>query len=157
MKLFLSVLGIVLAQYMSYAISWHIGNTQTYTLPGQVRNLVGDGDTILIDGGIYLNDAVKWTKNNLTFIGLGSGNNRTIIKYSGDIQNGKGIWVFESPGSNDNIYIDNIVFDGAQVSDNDGGNGAGIRFQANNLTINNCKFLNCQNGILEGHGNVSTM
>src|SRR5205085_234987 len=59
-------------------------------------------------------------------------------------------------GTCDNPYLENIVFDGARVSDNDGGNGAGIRFQAVNITVNNCKFTNCQNGILEGNGGVST-
>ncbi len=138
------------------ATVWHVGASQTYTLPSLVKNLVQDGDTIEIDGGVYLNDAVKWTKKNLKFIGLGTGSNRTIIQHTGDIANGKGIWVFETPGTCDNAYIENIVFDGAQVSDANGGNGAGIRFQAKDLTVKNCKFMNCQNGILEGNGSVTT-
>src|SRR5205085_8634873 len=56
----------------------------------------------------------------------------------------------------DNPYLENMVFDGAQVSDANGANGAGIRFQANNITVNNCKFMNCQNGILEGNASVNT-
>ncbi|MBK7818526.1 MAG: T9SS type A sorting domain-containing protein [Sphingobacteriaceae bacterium] len=95
-------------------------------------------------------------KKNLKFIGLGTGSNRTIIQSTGDIANGKGIWVFETPGTCDNPYIENIVFDGAQVSDANGGNGAGIRFQAKDITVKNCKFINCQNGILEGNGSVTT-
>ncbi|MBK6524044.1 MAG: hypothetical protein IPG08_18030 [Sphingobacteriaceae bacterium] len=63
---------------------------------------------------------------------------------------------FETPGTCDNPYIENIVFDGAQVSDANGGNGAGIRFQAKDITVKNCKFINCQNGILEGNGSVTT-
>ncbi|MBK9983916.1 MAG: T9SS type A sorting domain-containing protein [Saprospiraceae bacterium] len=137
----------------AYSNTWNIGPTRTYTLPSQVKNLVQNGDTIYLDESTYVNDATKWTKNNLSFIGLGSG---AVLQYTGDIPNGKGIWVFESPGSSDDAYIENIIFDGAQVSDNDGGNGAGIRFQAKNLTINHCKFMNCQNGILEGHGSVTT-
>lgn len=140
----------------SFAAVWNVGPSQTYTQPSQVKPLVQDGDTIYIDGGVYLNDATKWTKKNLKFIGLGPISNRSILRYSGDIPNGKGIFVFESAGICDNAYIENIVFDGAQVSDANGGNGAGIRFQANNLTIVNCKFLNCQNGILEGNNQVTT-
>ncbi|MEP6645724.1 MAG: T9SS type A sorting domain-containing protein [Saprospiraceae bacterium] len=132
---------------------WHVGTSRNYTLPSQVKNLVQENDTIFLDEGIYLNDATKWTKNNLHFIGLGNG---AILQNNINIANGKGIWVFESPGSSDNAYLENIIFDGAQVSDDDGGNGAGIRFQANNLTVNHCKFMNCQNGILEGNGSVST-
>jgi hypothetical protein len=138
------------------ATIWNVGPAQSYTLPSQVSSLVQDGDTMYIDGGIYMNDATKWNKKNLKIIGLGTGSNRTILQYTGDIPNGKGIFVFETPGTCDNAYIENIVFDGAQVSDGNGANGAGIRFQANNLTVNNCKFMNCQNGILEGNGSVTT-
>jgi hypothetical protein len=147
---------IILCYTNANATVWNIGASRIYTLPSQVKALVKDGDTIYIDGGIYANDATKWVNKNLKFIGLGASNNRTILRYTGDIPNGKGIFVFELPGTSDNPYLENIVFDGAQVSDANGGNGAGIRFQSNNITIKNCKFINCQNGILEGHGNVTT-
>jgi hypothetical protein len=160
MKNTFTVIGIVLLMLEgiieSNASTWMIGATQSYTLPGQVSSLVQDGDTILIEPGVYPNDAVKWTKNHLTFIGLGTGSNRTILRYTGDIPNGKGIFVFENPLTGSDAYIENIVFDGAQVSDADGANGAGIRYQANNLMVVSCKFMNCQNGILEGNGTVST-
>ncbi|CAN5568239.1 hypothetical protein BH11BAC1_BH11BAC1_30420 [soil metagenome] len=148
-------IGVLLVSSVK-AASWHVGAAQTYTLPSQVRQLVQDGDTVYIDGGVYMNDATKWNNSNLKIIGLGTGANRTVLRCAGDIPNGKGIFVFESPGACDNIYLENLVFDGAQVSDADGGNGAGVRYQANNMTVNKCKFMNCQNGILEGHGNVST-
>ncbi|MCC6599997.1 MAG: T9SS type A sorting domain-containing protein [Crocinitomicaceae bacterium] len=153
-KLFITCLAI-LTTFFCRATLWHIGSGQSYTLPSQVKNLVQDGDTVFIDGGIYLNDAVKWTKSNLRFIGLGIGNDRTVLRCSGDIPNGKGIFVFESPGLCDDIYIENIVFEGAQISDANGANGAGIRFQARNLTVKSCLFIHCQNGILEGHGSVT--
>ena len=49
------------------ATIWHVGPAQTYTLPSQIKNLVHDGDTIYIDGGVYANDATKWTNKNLQF------------------------------------------------------------------------------------------
>jgi hypothetical protein len=156
MKRTLLLTSFLLLGKLSDATIWHVGPAQTYTVPSQVKNLVQDGDTIHIDGGIYANDATKWIKKNLKFIGLGTGSNRTILQYSGDIPNGKGLWVFEIPATCDNPYIENIVFDGAQVSDANGGNGAGIRMQAKDLTVKNCKFINCQNGILEGNGSVTT-
>src|SRR5690349_14902963 len=110
-----------------FAMVWQVGATRTYTAPGQVASFVQDGDTINIDGGIYNNVAVKWTKKNLKFIGQGTGNNRATMRYTGDIPNGKGIFVFETPGACDNAYLENIVFDSAQVSDGNGANGAGIR------------------------------
>jgi hypothetical protein len=142
---------LLLLNIKLWAATWKIGSTQTYTTPSAVVSLVQDNDTIKIDGGIYLNDPVSWTKKNLVFIGLGTGSNRSIIKWNGgDIANGKGLWVFGSATLNGNITIDNIVFEGARVSDANGGNGAGIRYQAKNLVIRNCLFSSCQNGILEG-------
>lgn len=138
------------------ATTWYVGPIQAYTLPSQLASLVQNGDTIYIDGGVYANDATTWTKKDLKIIGLGTGSNRTVLQYTGDIPNGKGIFVFPTPGTCDNPYIENIVFDGAQVSDANGGNGAGIRFQAKDITVNNCRFVNCQNGILEGNGSVTT-
>jgi len=152
----LYVLTFLLPSFLLCGRVWEVGPAKQFTLPSQVAPLVADGDTVYFDPGIYQNDACRWTKNNLKLIGLGSGEDRPRMKYSGNIPNGKGIWVFDSPGHSDNIHIAGIIFDGAQVSDNDGGNGAGIRFQANNLTIENCLFKNCQNGILEGHGAVTT-
>ena len=103
-KLLCFLLPIFLITSFCSATSWNVGPTQTYTLPSQVKNLVADGDTIFIDGGIYMNDATKWTNKNLVFIGLGTGSTRTVLRHTGNISNSKGIFVFETPGTNDNIY-----------------------------------------------------
>lgn len=144
-------IALLLLQLNTRATTWKVGASQTYTAPSAIVNLVQDNDTVKIDGGIYLNNTVTWTKKNLVFIGLGTGSNRSIIRWNaGDIANGKGIWVFGSASLNGNITLDNIVFEGARVSDANGGNGAGVRYQAKNLTVRNCLFSSCQNGILEG-------
>lgn len=149
--LFLAV--IAFSQFNLNAVTWKVGSSQTYTTPSQIVNLVGNGDTIKIDAGTYLNDPVTWIKKDLVFIGLGTGSNRSVIKWKGgDIANGKGLWVFANPAVTSNITIDNIVFEGARVSDANGGNGAGIRYQTKDLAIRNCRFDSCQNGILEGGG-----
>lgn len=141
---------LLLQSYAVFSTKWNVGPSKTYTVPSAVRLLVADGDSVYIDGAIYANDAVKWPKKNLKFFGLGTVSNPTVLRYTGDIPNGKGIWIFETAGTCDNPYVENITFDGAQVSDANGGNGAGIRMQASNLTVKNCIFKNCQNGILEG-------
>ncbi len=142
---------LILSYSFANAVTWHVGALQAHTTPSAIVNLVQNGDTIKIDAGVYLNDPVQWNNSNLVFIGLGTGSNRTVMSWNGgDISNGKGIWVFGNSSTTGNITIDNIVFDGARVSDANGGNGAGIRFQAKNLTITNCLFHSCQNGILEG-------
>ncbi len=138
-------------QLTSFATTWNVGSSQLYTLPSAVVNLVQNGDTIKFDAGVYLNNPVTWTKRDLVFIGLGTGSNRSIMRWNGgDISNGKGLWVFANATITGNATIDNIVFEGARVSDGDGGNGAGIRYQAKDLRIINCQFNSCQNGILEG-------
>lgn len=152
--LFISIL-FYLTNSASAAV-WNVGSDKTYKKPSEVASLVNNGDTVYIDPELYLDDACKWNKSGLKLIGIVTDDSRPIIRYTGYIPNGKGIWVFESPGISDDIYIANIVFEGARVTDNQGGNGAGIRFQANNLTIRNCVFRNCQNGILEGHGAVKS-
>ncbi len=154
MKRSIFLLVSLLLSTLSFGAKWVIGFGQVYAKPSDVVNIINDRDTIYIDPGMYEQDACKWKNKNLVFVGMGEGQLRTTIKYTGNIPNGKGIWVFENPGTNDNIKIVNIDFEGAQVSDNDGGNGAAIRFQANNLEILGCNFRNCQNGILEGHGAV---
>lgn len=140
----------IFESFNGFSTKWNVGPTRIYTVPSAVKNLVADGDTVYIDGAVYSNDATKWVKKNLKFFGLGTSMVPTVLQYTGDIPNGKGIWVFETAGTCDNPYIENITFDGAQVSDANGGNGAGIRMQAFNLTVKNCIFKNCQNGILEG-------
>ncbi len=155
-KTLLSIFPFLLLSVLSNATIWQVGPTRIYTLPSQIRLLVQDRDTIYIDAGIYSNDATKWINKDLKFIGLGTEVDPTVLQYIGDIPNGKGIFVFETPGICDNPYLEIIVFNGAQVSDAAGGNGAGIRFQANNLTVNKCKFMFCQNGILEGNAGVGT-
>ena len=77
---------LLIANYCS-ATEWYVGATRTYTLPSQVRNLVADNDTVYLDGGTYLNDATKWTKKNLKFIGLGTGSNRRFrMRMAGMVQ-----------------------------------------------------------------------
>ncbi len=61
--------------------------------------------------------------------------------------NGKGIWVPQAQ----NVVVENIEFSGATVVDE---NGAGIRNEANNLTVCNGYFHDNQNGILGGVGTV---
>lgn len=155
MKLYLLFLFNV-SCIMLQAKVWHVGPNRDYTRPSQVASLVDHGDTVYIDPGIYDNDACKWNKNRLKLIGIVGDNGRPVLRYDGYLPNDKGIWVFDNPGSSDDVYIANLIFDGARVPDNKGKNGAGIRFQANNMTVENCLFRNCQTGILEGHAAVKT-
>ncbi len=130
----------------SYATTWNVGPSRTYTYCSQVAPLVQHGDTILIDQAIYINDPqVIWNKNNL-YIAGNSGRPRleagSII--ANDMSNGKGIFVI----SGSNVHVHNIEFANAVVQDN---NGAGIRQEGANLWVSNCRFVGNEMGILAGN------
>ena len=95
-----------------------------------------DGDVVQVQAGTYTNDFAV-INTDITLQGVGG-----MVKMvaTGNIPNGKGILV-----SNADVTIDNFEFSGARVSD---GNGAGIRYQAGNLTITDSYFHDNQNGVL---------
>ncbi len=98
------------------------------------------GDTVYVLGGVYENDHVVIRKS-LTITGDGTHPHFTS---SGLIGNRKGMIVVE--GDHD-LEVRNLVLEGARVRDN---NGAGIRFQGDNLTVDDVKFINNQMAILAG-------
>jgi len=127
-----------------FAATLLVGPARTYKVPSAVAGVVNDGDTVLIDAGTYVADVAAWTKNNLTLRGTaryahlqGCGS-----RCSGD----KAIWVI----GGQNTTIENIEFSDAAISDNLGANGAGIRQEGATVTIRNCYFHDCQDGILAG-------
>lgn len=114
---------------------FNVGPGQEYQRPSDVQRVVRSGDTVEIAPGTYV-DCVLWPKqlDGLTIEG------KDVImqdKTCGD----KGIFVVSS----DNVTIRGITFKGAKVKDN---NGAGIRAQGRNLTIENSRFIDNQNGVL---------
>lgn len=103
------------------------------------------GDRVLLDAGTY-NDDVAIVNVPLTIEGTGSGATLSVTKR---IPNGKGILVV-----NANLTVRNITFQGAQVAD---ANGAGIRMQQGALSVDNCAFVNNQNGILANPSTSATV
>lgn len=67
----------------------------------------------------------------------------------------KGLLTVPSNVSNVTLSVNGLTFENAAISDADGGNGAGIRFQStgpSSLLVANSTFLGNQNGILTGFG-----
>jgi hypothetical protein len=122
------------------ATIWHVGPSHTYTMPSQVSILVQDGDTILIDAGVYNTDVAKWTANNLLLKGS---RGMAHLKANGASYGGKAIWVI----AGNNTRIDSVEFSLCTVTDH---NGAGIRQEGINLTVQHCYFHDNENGILAG-------
>jgi hypothetical protein len=155
----------VTATLAASATTWHVGPARTYTTPCNLdrAGVVANGDTIIIDyspstgpGVGYYDDTCNWTNDNLTLIGVpNSGGARPVLNTAGltdtattgHISGYKGIWVISGNGT----VIENLEFENAMISNDDGANGAGIRMQGVNLTVLNCYFHDNQDGILESN------
>jgi hypothetical protein len=104
-----------------------------------------DGDVIQVQAGTYTNDFAAITTS-ITIEGVGGMVN--LVATEAPLQE-KGILIIGADGTTGpNVTLDNISFSGAAIVDADGGNGAGIRYQSGNLTLNNCYFFDNQDGLL---------
>lgn len=124
----------------AYSNTWQIGATHSYTKPSQISSLVQNGDTILIDAGLYANDVARWTAHHLVIKGVGG---LAHLKSGGNVYGGKAIWVIVG----NDVTVENIEFSEATCPDL---NGAGIRSEGINLTVRACYFHHNENGILAG-------
>src|SRR6185437_1765609 len=104
-----------------------------------------NGDVIQVAAGTYTNDFATITTN-ITIEGVGGMVNLVATQSP---PNGKAILTTDA-----NVTLDNIAFSGCTVPD---GNGAGIRYETGNLTLNNCYFHDNQNGILGGADPTGTV
>ena len=137
---------LALAPISVRAATLRVGPGQQFVRPSQAIAAAKDGDVIEIDAkGDYRGDHAKITKNKLTLRGVGQG--RAKLPCKGNDIGDKGIW--NITGSD--AVVENIEFSGARVRDR---NGAGIRPEGQNLTVRNCRFYDCENGILTGRGEL---
>ena len=126
----------------------HVGSGETYGTLSQALAASQDGDTIQVDAGTYLNDNAT-VSHSVTIEGVGG---MAHLQATQNIPNGKAILIDDAA----NLTIKNMEFSGAQVSE---GNGAGIRYEAGNLVIQNSFFHDNQDGILsapiaDGHATI---
>jgi hypothetical protein len=119
------------------AATLEVGPGKPYALPSAAIRAAHDGDTILIAAGNYADCAVV-TAGNLTIEGAGR-DNATVI--GSRICQDKGILVTHGA----NITIRNLTLSRARSSEH---NGAGIRAEGKNLTIDRVRFFDNENGIL---------
>jgi len=117
-----------------------MGDGGTYaTLAEAVAAAVG-GDTILVRPGTYANQVATI---NVPLTIEGAGGPVLFTQTAPQLPGLKGFLV-----TNANTTVENITFQGASISDGNGANGAGIRYQAGNLTVINSQFNGDQDGIL---------
>jgi len=126
-----------------------VGPGKHFSTPCQAIGHAKTGDIIEIDSSaVYSGDVCAWSTSHLTIRGVGP--NWAKVDAGGKNAQGKAIWVI----AGDYTTIENIEFSGAAVPD---GNGAAIRQEGANLTIQNCYFHDNEEGILAGDSPKSTI
>jgi hypothetical protein len=122
-----------------------VGPGRTFGLPSAAAAVARQGDVIRIAPGTY-EDCAVWRADGILIEGEGIESviigNRTC--------NGKGAFVI--PGND--VTVRGVTLTGARSAD---GNGAGIRAEGINLTVERVRFLRNENGILYagvGHGSL---
>lgn len=114
-----------------------VGAGKEFKLPSEAAQAARAGDRILIQPGEYF-DCATLRANNLVFEGVGDAEKVLITDKA---CSGKGMLIT----TGNNITIRNLTLTRARVPD---GNGAGIRNEAPDLTVDKVRFINNQNGIL---------
>lgn len=141
-----AILGVCFAIYCAPAgaRTLDVGPGRAYPLPSAAIAAALPGDTIMIAPGEY-GDCAVLSEDRLTIVGEGAG-----AVLADKACQGKAIFVTRGAG----IMIRNITFERARVPD---GNGAGIRVEGEDLTIEHCRFLDNEDGILAGNSPRSTI
>lgn len=118
-----------------------VGPGKPYQTVRAAAQAARDGDSVLVDAGVYSGDVTAWNANNVVVRGVGG---RAHMRADGAQEGGKGTWVIY--GSN--FTAENIEFSGSTVPDQ---NGAGIRKDSPGyLIVRNCYFHDNDDGILGG-------
>jgi hypothetical protein len=118
------------------AATLHFGHDRRYHQPSDAAAVAHDGDTVLIDSGTY-RDCAVWQANRLTIVG--AGRKETVI--GGRSCEDKGVFVVYG----DDILIRGMTLRGAHVPDQ---NGAGVRAEGTNLTLQRVGLIDDQDGML---------
>ncbi len=114
----------------------HVGVGQAFTTIASALAAAHNGDVVLVQAGTYVNDFATVSAK-VSLIGVGG-----MVNMVATIPppNGKAILTVDTDAT-----IQNFTFSGAKVPD---ANGAGIRYEGGNLTLQNCGFHNNENGLL---------
>ncbi len=121
------------------AATLEVGAGKTYAMPSDAAAAAHAGDRIVIAAGTYFDCAIL-RANDLTIEGAGP--DATIITDKACA--GKGLFIADG----NNITIRNLMLTRARVPDT---NGAGIRAEGGDLTVEHVQFVNNQNGILSSN------
>ena len=113
-----------------------VGVGQPFTTIASALAAAHDGDIVLVQAGTYVNDFATVSAK-VSLIGVSGMVNMVATVPP---PNGKAILTVDADAT-----IQNFTFSGAKVAD---ANGAGIRYEGGNLTLQNCGFHDNENGLL---------
>ena len=130
---------LIFSANIASAKTLEVGIGKPFARPSEAIGRAADGDVVRIDPGVYSDCAIV-TANAVTIEGTGPDASAVMTD---KVCAGKAILI---TNGND-ITIRNITLQRAHVAER---NGAGIRAQGGNLTIDHVRFINNENGILAG-------
>ncbi len=125
----------------STAATINVGAKRDIKSLAEAAKRAKDGDTIEVDAGEYRRDVAVWTQNDLAIRAVGG---RARLIASGGSAEGKAIFVVRGG----RVTIEGFDFEGTRVLSR---NGAGIRFEAGQLTVRDCRFVDNEMGLLTGN------
>ena len=133
-----AMLGLVgMTAPAALATTLFVGPGQLLRVPSQAATVARDGDRVVIAPGVYADCAI-WKASGLTIEASGPG-----VVLVNRICAFQGIFVIEGRGTT----IRGLTFANAIAPY---GNAAGIKLLGADLTVENSRFVNNQNGILAG-------
>ncbi len=121
-----------------------VGTGQEFSTINAAVAASQDGDVIQVQAGTYTNDFAT-ISTSITLEAVGGRVNMVATKPP---PNDKGLLTIGTAGSAPDVTIDGFSFSGVHIPAKAGGNGAGIRYQSGNLTLNQDWFHNNQDGLL---------
>jgi Right handed beta helix region len=132
----MAALALLVAALPAAAATLEVGEGKQYATPSAAAAVAKDGDHVVIAVGEYFDCAV-WRANNLVIEGVSA--EKTVI--TDKTCGGKALFVIDGNA----ITVRKLTLARARVPDF---NGAGIRAEGGDLTVEHVRFINNQNGIL---------
>ena len=140
------VAALLAAPSIAWAKTLEVGADKEFKLPSAAIAAAKAGDTVSIQPGEYF-DCATLRANKLVVEGVGDPEKVVITD---KVCGGKGLFII----TGNDATIRNLTLTRARVPD---GNGAGIRNEAANLTVDHVRFVNNQNGILSTPQELGTI